>query len=479
MKPVMKYAVNWLMFLLLSGMAVTSQAVSVASNGVGGVLIYPYYTVNNDLNFLYSVVNTSSHTKAVKIRFLEGDIGLDVLTFNVYLGAYDVWTGALVPTTSTIDEHLGEASVLHVSGDTSCAPFLNKGGQQFLPFVIDTDLDPDNRDMSRSREGYLEVYEMANLVTPQAVQMIDHSNRGVPTNCAGLENVWQAGSWVLGPDEDPSGDLLGSASLVNVNEGLAFHYDALALKNFGLTAENHTEPSAALPDLDSAVPESTVLLPDGQLIQAEWTHGFQAVSAVLTQAQVGNEFNLETVLNANTEWVMTSPTRKFHTNSGDLALLPPFLAPWQGNDLTSCDRYRVEMWDRETRYEDGIPNGGVLPPPGGIYPKLCQAITVMEFIYNAPTHFDRTAVLGSRNHMNRYAAIPGGDWLPSGAGRVHFLDAEPAVPISGAGLQGLPVTGFAVMQFTNAGAAEGLLAQYGSLFKHLGQQTLAATETTP
>ncbi len=47
-------------------------------------------------------------------------------------------------------------------------------------------------------------------------------------------------------------------------------------------------------------------------------------------------------------------------------------------------------------------------------------------------------------------------------------------PVSGVGYKGMPVTGFSVQQYTNAGAAEGLLAQYGALFKHKG---MVVTET--
>ena len=54
----------------------------------------------------------------------------------------------------------------------------------------------------------------------------------------------------------------------------------------------------------------------------------------------------------------------------------------------------------------------------------------------------------------------------SGWGRMKFIESVVASPLSGERLKGLPVSGFAVQQYTNSGAAEGLLAQYGALFKH-------------
>src|SRR6266404_5308688 len=86
------------------GMAGTASAVHVNPNGLGQVLIYPYYTVNNQsigkpFSSLLSVVNSTASAKAVKVRFLEGKNSVEVLDFNLYLSAKDVWTAAVIPTT--------------------------------------------------------------------------------------------------------------------------------------------------------------------------------------------------------------------------------------------------------------------------------------------------------------------------------------------------------------------------------------------
>ena len=63
------------------GVAGTAEAVHVNPDGLGQVLIYPYYTVrtrdatvftNPQYNSLLSVVNSTASAKAVKVRFLEG-----------------------------------------------------------------------------------------------------------------------------------------------------------------------------------------------------------------------------------------------------------------------------------------------------------------------------------------------------------------------------------------------------------------------
>jgi len=81
-----------------------AQAVSVNADGLGQALIYPYYTVRDAVvgspyNSLLSVVNSTQSAKAVKVRFLEGKNSREVLDFNLYLSAKDVWTAAVIPTT--------------------------------------------------------------------------------------------------------------------------------------------------------------------------------------------------------------------------------------------------------------------------------------------------------------------------------------------------------------------------------------------
>src|ERR1700676_5390316 len=104
----------------VSALGVTSaaDAVNVNPNGLGQVLIYPYYTVRADnhgnaYNSLLTVVNSTSSTKAVKVRFLEGKNSREVIDFNLFLSPFDVWTGAVIPSPLTAGGRL-------VTFDGSC-----------------------------------------------------------------------------------------------------------------------------------------------------------------------------------------------------------------------------------------------------------------------------------------------------------------------------------------------------------------------
>ena len=84
------------------GAAGAAQAVNLNPDGLGQVLIYPYYTTRADAagnvyNSLLSVVNSTASVKAVKVRFLEGKNSREVLDFNLFLSPKDVWTAGYRP----------------------------------------------------------------------------------------------------------------------------------------------------------------------------------------------------------------------------------------------------------------------------------------------------------------------------------------------------------------------------------------------
>ncbi len=453
-----------LLILLLGFYSKYSTAVQLNQNGLGEVLVYPYYTVNNDLNTLYSIVNTTDQPKAISVRFQEGEFGYDVLSYHIYLGAYDVWTGALVATESTIAGHVGESSVLHVTSDESCAPFLLKQGQEFLPFMIDLD-GAFNDDISRSRDGQLKVIEMG-VLTGEAAAAVSQNN-GVSDGCVDIVFDWaDNGTWDSDALAEPTGGLMGSVTLVNVAEGLALSYDAIALQNFWEQTGIHTEPGSAEPNLSSAFPQSSVLLDNGDLEVADWENGYEAVSAVFMSTYIYNEYVLDSVINGKTEWVISFPTKKYFTLP-DSPIMRPFIINWDGR--ASCHEFERWIFDREEQFE--ILTVGGVGGPRPVTPVLCYSSNVLEFELpgSLPNRIS-SGILGSNNFISETTpAVPHA--TESGWARLSFLNPQFRLSPSNDSptMQGLPVTGFAVQQFTNAGAAEGLLAQYGSLYMHKSQ----------
>ena len=454
-----------------------SAAVRVSQNGLGEVLIYPYYTVNNYLNTLYTIVNTTDQPKALAIRFLEGDINTDVLTFHVYLDAYDTWTGALVPSTSTIGDHQGEPSVPHVTVDTSCAPYLIKAGQEFLPFAIDLDSDSDNHNMQRAREGHIEVLEMG-VLTGEPATWVSQEYHGVPNHCAAIEAEWDDNDqWNADQLDPPTGGLKGSVAIMYVAEGIAYSYDAVALRDFWQGGSNFAPVGDFEPNLNDAFPESTVWLDNGELMTTEWQHGYQAVSEVLTSATLMSEYVIDAYINAKTDLVYTFPTKRFHVNNGG-AVTAPFTSIWDGDE--ACESFQLKVWDREAQRDinpycgdktaktggDAVTPSLTPRPPCPSYPEFCKSANVVEVTFPGLPTPTQTTVLGSDNAF--WAKLPDSAVTENGWTQMTFPEAQTTNPDTGTPLTGMPVVGFAFQQYTNAGAAYGFLAQYGVTSKHTG-----------
>jgi len=440
------------LLLILSG-ALTQEAkgVNISPVGHGEALIFPYYTVRNDFNAAYSIVNTSAQAKALKIRFHSGDQGSLVLGFNVYLAPFDVWTGVLIPTTSTIPQHIGEPSVSHLSNDQSCAPFLNKAGQEFLPFAM-----PPGDSLELATEGYLEVIEMGQLTGPSLAAVV-HQGDGTPASCSTLTDAWDTnGYWQLDPSvdmTDPDGGLIGSMNLINVAEGLSVGYEALALDAFWQSAGLHTEPANIFPNLENAAPQS-ILNTDQGLLTLDWLTGYQAVSAALMSHSVTNEFDLIQELSARTEWVLNFPTKRHHTDS-EFSLPQPFAG--FGDDI--CEQASVEVFDQRTR---SLPHSAV---------SMCSTVAVIEFIRGDETPGQTTAILDSFQSdavttFTDSTSSSGWARLTANGGTQALTSA------SGKVLVGLPVAGFKINQFTNTNSAPGLLAQYSSMTSHAYQRVM-------
>ncbi|WP_223787064.1 hypothetical protein [Marinicella meishanensis] len=452
----------------VAGMANAQQYIN--PEGTGQVLIYPYYSVNNDLNTLYSVVNTTAETKAVKVRFLEGENTLEVLDFNVYLSAYDVWVGALTPTTSTLAGHVGEPSASHSTGDTSCAPFLNKAGQEFLSFTIDADVPAviaGNTSMRRATDGHFEILEMATFNGP-TIGWADHGNTGTPGNCAAIEADWDDNTIYNTADEDVvTGGLFGSASIVNVSEGLAMTYDAIAIDRFWRNAAgSHTEPGSLLPSLNEGDID-IVVFNEGFAAPSTFGTGAEAVSGLFTRQNVYNEYALDEFIAGKSEWVVTFPTKRFHVNQ--VPVVAPFVNPWDG--VNSCHDFTLIMFDREEQSQV-VNNGSISPrPPVGTNPALCKEVNVVEFILPGGVAGAESSIMGSDNLVT--VTTPTTAVTQNGWADMAFIE-DSGIPyvtnaLLGADYAGLPVAGFAAQQFTNGAAGPGLLAQYAGLFVHKGR----------
>lgn len=440
----------------VAGMANAAQHIN--PEGTGEVLIYPYYTVKNGLTTNYSVVNTTEDTKAIKVRFLEGENTIEVLDFNVYLSAYDVWTGVLVPV---VDGDGNVVNGAHMTSDESCAPYLPKAYQEFLDFAMLT-TDPlavleGNVGLNRATEGHFEVLEMATYPAGTDTYFnSDHTNTGIPRDCQSIEDDWDDNVYSEVGDLTEGG-LFGAASMVNVDEGVAMTYDAIAIDDFWVNGlGSHTRPGNLAPSIASG--DTNILIFDeGQIAALTYPTGAEAISGLFQRAEIYNEYALDSAVAGKTEWVITFPTKNPHVNGA--VVQPPFINEWTG--LSSCHEFTVTLWDREEQVEEA--QGGTISPepPAGTNPDFCYEANVLKFLQ--PGADTTTKDIFGSDNLTTVRTPSVAHATENGWAKVNFATYEDAN-----GYLGLPVAGFAAQQFTNAGAGEGLLAQYAGLFVHKG-----------
>jgi hypothetical protein len=460
------------MFALASAAA---SAVALNPRGIGQVLLYSYYTVNRGQDTLVSLVNTDDAAKLVRVRFLEGYNGRIAFATYVFLSAHDVWTAAI---TQTADD--GGAKL--VTSDTSCTyPALTPGGDAF----VTTDFDGDNADsgptsIMRTREGSIEIIEAADIAPGSATEAkITHANGAPPCDFAESPAPIDMDDLVA-----PTGGLYGSASIVDVLQGTFFAYEPTALANFTdqvAVAELESLDAPSLDDAHSdesnATARAYLVTSSGVPLVLDYERGVDAVSAVLMASSIANEYLLETSLGANTDWVVTFPTKRYYVDADRVHGAPflPFVTAFSAG--TSPLVFGGSIFDRE-ELESGpyaVPGGCGFPCPAEDPLMFSWEVNVLGFLADGTPAQSPSGVLGSRLSVFWRTGIaqpprPNAGWLTidlvSGDGGSHQLPGGVTPHFDDTTLDGLPVTGFMVYNIVNANAQPGVLGNYGGAFAY-------------
>lgn len=464
------------------GIAGTAHAVYQDANGLGQALIYPYYTVQpgfdaNNYNTYVSVVNTTATGKVVKVRFREGKNSREVLDFNLYLSPNDVWTGAVVSdgAGSTVGGRL-------LTSDKSCTnPAIPALGVAFRNFAYSGASDDGaGTGLDRSREGYIEMLEMATLPAGASLTAITHTAAGTPANCAAVQGPVVVHAPAL---TAPTGGLSGTGTLINVQNGADGGYEAIALANVTI-APIYTDIGNELGNLAQADPISVVVTSSAtgtRVYNSVWTAGIDAVSSTMMHSNVINEFVMDTATKSNTDWVLTFPTKRFYVTTA--AAAAPFTNKFTATG--SCESIAFNYFNREERGAAAA-GGDFSPlPPGSPASALCWESTVLSIragLSQNPTG-TVSGVLGSVNTTSVNLIDP----YQAGWANLSFTGANSLVGLisqaasftinattggNAVGAQtylGLPVVGMMARTFVNGtltctgGTCQG---NYGSAFNH-------------
>ena len=482
----------------VAGFAGLANAVDLNPDGLGQVLIYPYYTVNKGQDTLISVVNTTDVGKAVKVRFLEGYNSREVLDFNLFLSAFDVWTAAVSQVSDDGGAQINTA-------DKSCIDFIPSFPYPFSsaaytggvagPGGASYPKDSGPQTIDRTREGYLEMIEMGDIIVGSDLEAaITHVQDG--TYDGGTPDCGAPVGDDVATDADltnPTGGLFGAGSIVNVQEGTFFGYNSDAIEGF-TEAKLYTTPSSLQPTLqsastpsvvDSGVARSFVFTDGGRLLTVDYPRGEDAVSAIFMADSIYNEYFIDPGLGANSDWVVTFPTKRFYVDKGlyPSAITQPFAEPFAGG--VSRVELTMSTWDHEEGSSETVPPRCPSPPTDQCFlqaPYLPYEVNIITFVAQGDAAPSESLVFGSA----LYKTIPPfglGGWariaMAAGDSGNHILTGGVTSAASGSAavvLPGLPATGFYAMNVINANAAPGKLANYSGVYRHRAHRSCTGTD---
>ena len=461
--------------LLLALVAGSASAVSLNPKGIGQVLVYPYYTVNKHQDTLISVANTTDIGKVVGVEFLEGINSRDVLYFKLFLSPHDVWT-------ASVSQIADDGGAQLRTEDRSCLYFVPSNPAPFSASNYDgtgpVPADSGPQGVTRTREGYVTMIAAGDIVpgspTDVRTRHVQNGNpgEGAPPGCAEITNTNIPEVVVV-----PTNGLYGSAAIVNVGEGTYFAYNADAISGFtdiSLVSTASSQFSPTLQDANSVEATGGVArayLSDnaGRPVTVDYAFGIDAISAVFMSDAIYNEYLVDASLGANTDWVVTFPTKRYYTDDiyGGV--------PYQPFDQAFSDGIAPVLmagtiYDREEGSTPLGPDCDLCPPPFPP-PELNYEVNVVSFLtLPAPTSGTPSGVFGSTLTSLNVTPYAGAGAvtldLVGGSTTNHLLPGGVDPQGSAVTLRGLPVTGFMSYNIINTRAQPGMLANYGGSFHH-------------
>lgn len=387
-----------------AGLAGTAQAVNLNPDGLGQVLIYPYYTANGGNNTLLSVVNTTDNAKAVKVRFLEGYNSREVLDFNLYLSHHDVWVAAIVNTIGNPSPDYNPNgyetdTYLFVTDDSCTVPYIYSdyqvfneitqsymGVQPFLDYAYtgaNNDGGPDVGE--RAAEGHFEMIEMGTITPGSDTEAdITHTTHAdgswAPGDCEQLVENWTSGGtgeangiWYEESLSDGgqawtdtlrnSGGLFGGAAVVHPRNGAMWGYDAKAVQGFDTTDDGiHFVPGTIYPSLNSGSETNAWVffgVPQNKAVELQYQFSVDAVSAVFMHEFTMNEYTTADVPGlAATEWIVSFPTKNFYVDQDTFGDEEMFT--WEP-DTSGIGANDIPNYDNCNYWEPGLPYPTTVP----------------------------------------------------------------------------------------------------------------------
>lgn len=333
----------------------TGTKLLASVDGIGQMLVVPYYTVQGGNTTMINLVNTDTvNGKAVKVRFRGAANSDDVFDFQVFLSPADVWSA------SVSQDSAGQArltvSTSAANPETSCTK-PSKAALNATPFST-VRVDPNRSaagQLNETREGYVEMFNMADIrpfmangTTANALYTaIKHKstdgNRPLVAPCtAAALNLLDAdpvnvaaantlglfaptsglmSNWIILNGID-AGAWSGQATALNAVDGSGVivagaltYFPQTDQKLLDLIVASRVATFTADPVLianpsmmrvydlpDFSIPYTASALPADQVTR---------LGDAIATNNIINEFLTYSAINATTDWVLSMPTRRY------------------------------------------------------------------------------------------------------------------------------------------------------------------------
>ncbi|WP_212645071.1 cell surface protein [Delftia sp. PE138] len=517
--------------------ATDATELQVDPSNMGHMLLVPYFNAQAGNTTVFHVVNTDTKNgKAVKVRFRGASNSDDILDFQLFLSPGDVWTGAVSEGASGVAQLVtndgtctapaiakGAATPFNtqrLNSRLSTGEKANQTREGYLEIF-------NMADIPATASGTKDLYNAIKHVKGNAPCAVDGSDARKLLNSiavrdfsvvpAGSTNTVEQEARAAGFDT-PTGGLMGDWYIMNVAQTTTFagaatavaaktpagvngrgnfvHFpqansviatgnianytsDPLLAAGFIYDATAGTyspKPSTAtvvarnydLPDMSTpytvSAGTSTPVVP---AVQAD------NLTSAIAVTSVTNQYAMDTVVSAKTDWVFSMPTRRYQvaanyeaaTNANAYRVFAkqivspavPGATNWFHGANTSVDTAGnicvkadgQQFWDREENTPEPGAEEPVFSPstPGeAAVVRFCGEVSVLTF------KDANTSVLGAAVARQNVDEGP--------------YENGWAVVSTANGTAGLPILGSSFIKLTNPQAAAGTVGTYGITWPH-------------
>lgn len=503
----------------------------VDPSNMGHMLLVPYFNAQAGNTTVFHVVNTDTQNgKAVKVRFRGASNSDDILDFQLFLSPGDVWTGAVSESASGVAQLVtndgtctapaiakGVATPFNtqrLNSKLSAGEKANQTREGYLEIF-------NMADIPMTASGTKDLYNAIKHVKGNAPCAVEGSDARKLLNGIAVRDfsVLPAGSSITLEQEarkagfdTPTGGLMGDWYIMNVAQTTTFAGAATAVAAKTAAGVNGRGNFVHFPQANSVIASGTIAnytsdpllsagfvwngtayvnkpstatvvarnydLPDMSTPYTVTTPGTAVTPGVqadnLTTAiavtSVTNQYAMDSVVSAKTDWVFSMPTRRYQvaanydaaTNDNAYRVFTKNPATagatdWFHAGNTSVDTAgnicvkadSQQFWDREENTPEPGAEEPVFSPstPGeAAVVRFCGEVSVLTF------KDANTSVLGATVARQNVDEGP----YENGWAVVNTTN----------GTAGLPILGSSFIKLTNPQAAAGTVGTYGITWPH-------------